>query len=233
MLLRGRCRACGERISPRYPAVELLTGISFIACYVSSGPTWTTLKFCVFTFLLIGLIFMDAETGLLPHEFTYSGIVLGLGLSLVAHTDYAGTAFLLRVFGQHGLTAQMTSLADAVLGAVIGAGFFYLAWAMYYLVRKQHGLGFGDIALMGMSGAFLGLKLILLVIVLAPISAIAYVIFLLLRDAFASRPGQEASASPARPFLGREIPFGVFLGACSIFVIFAGDAVWTWYLGFF
>ncbi len=65
---------------------------------------------------------------------------------------------------------------DAVLGALVGAGFFYLAWAVYYLVRKQHGLGFGDIALMGMSGAFLGLKLVVLVIVLAPVSAIFYVV---------------------------------------------------------
>ena len=69
---------------------------------------------------------------------------------------------------------------------MVGAGFFYFAWALYYLVRKQHGLGFGDIALMGMSGAFLGLKLIVLVIALAPVSAVFYVAFLLVREAFSS-----------------------------------------------
>lgn len=233
ILLRGRCRACEERISLRYPAVELLTGLLFPACYVAFGPTWLTLKFCIFGFLLLGLIFMDAETGLLPREFTYPGIVLGLALSLVANTDYSGTAFLLHLFGAGVRSAFVLSSLDALLGALVGAGFFYLAWAMYYLVRKQHGLGFGDIALMGMSGAFLGLKLVVLVIVLAPVSAIVYVFSLLVREAFRSRPGKEENAEAAEPFLGREIPFGVFLGGCSMFVIFAGEALWTWYLGFF
>ncbi len=99
IVLRGRCRACNERISFRYPAVELLTAVLFVGCYAAFGLTWTTLKFCVCIFLLVGLIFMDAETGLLPREFTYPGIVLGLILSGIATTDYSGTALLLRVFG--------------------------------------------------------------------------------------------------------------------------------------
>ncbi len=232
-VLRRRCRACGEPISIRYPAVELLTGLFFVACYVAFGPTWLTLKFCIFSFLLIGLIFMDAESGLLPREFTYPGILLGFALSFVAHTDYSGTAFVLRLFGLRPWAPPVLSFTDAVLGAAVGAGFFYFAWAVYYLVRKQHGLGFGDIALMGMSGAFLGLKLVVLVIVLAPISAIFYVMFLLVREAFVSDVSEEAKAKAEQPFLGREIPFGVFLGGCSMFVIFAGEILWTWYLGFF
>lgn len=233
VLLRGRCRACDDRISLRYPIVELLAGILFLSCYAVFGPTWLTLKFCIFSFLLLGLIFMDAETGLLPREFTYTGIALGLSLSLVAHTDYSGTAFLLRIFGVNVPNPGFVCLTDAVVGALVAAGFFYLAWAVYYLVRRQHGLGFGDIALMGMSGAFLGLKLVVVVIVLAPISAIFYVIFLLLREAFGSHGQEEAKATAKQPFLGREIPFGVFLGTCSLFVIFAGESLWTWYLGFF
>jgi leader peptidase (prepilin peptidase)/N-methyltransferase len=210
-----------------------MTGVLFVACYAAYGPAWLTLKFCTFTFLLVGLIFMDAETGLLPREFTYSGIVLGLALSFVAHTDYSGTTFLLRVLGQPIPGSNPLSFLDALLGALIGAGFFYVAWALYYLVRRQHGLGFGDIALMGMSGAFLGVKLVVLVIVLAPISAIVYVVFLLLREVFHPRAGKEKQAQSQQPFLGRQIPFGVFLGTCSVFVIFWGESLWTWYLGFF
>ncbi len=141
-----------------------------------------TLKFCVFSFLLIGLIFMDAEIGLLPREFTYTGIVLGLVFAWFVPTDYAGTSLLFRIFGREVAAAHLFQLMDALLGALVGAGFFYLAWAMYYLVRKQHGLGFGDIALMGMSGAFLGVKLMVLVIALAPISAVVYVAILLMRE---------------------------------------------------
>src|SRR5690349_19072527 len=77
-LLRGRCRDCRTAISYRFPAVELLTAIAFCACLLQFGATLLTLKYCIFCFLLIGLIFTDAETGLLVHEFTYTGIVLGL-----------------------------------------------------------------------------------------------------------------------------------------------------------
>jgi len=182
-LLRGRCRDCGARISLRYPAVELLTGVVFAACYAGYGPSWVTLKFCVFGFLLIGLIFMDAETGLLVHEFTYSGIVLGLLFSWIAPGDSSGTSLLLPLFHKQVSSLRWLSLLDAVLGALVGAGFFYVAWALYYLARKRHGLGFGDIALMAMVGAFLGMKLTVLVIVCAPILTLMYIVGLLLWEA--------------------------------------------------
>ena len=127
-----------------------------MACYLSFGWTFLTLKFCVFGFLLIGLIFMDAETGLLPREFTYPGIVLGLVFSWIVPTDYSATALLLNLFDKQVQSVHWLSLLDSVFGGVVGAGFFYLAWALYYLARKKHGLGFGDITLMGMSGTFLG-----------------------------------------------------------------------------
>lgn len=209
-LLRGRCRACKQRISLRYPSVELLTAITFAACGGSFGLSWPTLKFCLFAFLLIGLIFMDAETGLLPREFTYTGIVAGLILSWSAHTDSAATSFLLRIFGKSIADPNRLSLADAFVGAMVGAGFFYLAWALYYLVRRAHGLGFGDIALMAMSGAFLGMKMIVLVIVLAPLASVIYVGLLLIHDSFQRRSDHVDESYENRPFLKREIPFGDF-----------------------
>jgi leader peptidase (prepilin peptidase) / N-methyltransferase len=233
LVLRGRCRNCGERISLRYPTVEFLTALLFVACYAAFGPTWLTFKSCVFVFLLIGLIFMDAEAGLLPREFTYTGILLGLVFSWIAFTDSGATAFLLRLFARPVPSEHLLSLLDATLGGLAGAGFFYLAWALYYLVRKTHGLGFGDIALMGMSGTFLGLKMIVLVIALAPVTSVFYIAFLFLREAF--KPAEQLSKENdiAPTFLGREIPFGVFLGACSLLAVFGGEAIWTWYLGMF
>jgi leader peptidase (prepilin peptidase) / N-methyltransferase len=233
LVLRGRCRSCGEGISLRYPAVELITAVLFVACYAAFGLTWLGLKFCVFAFLLIGLIFMDAEAGLLPREFTYSGIVLGLGFSWIAFTDSSGSAFLLRLFNLPQPTGHLLSLLDATLGGLVGAGFFYLAWAIYYLIRKTHGLGFGDIALMGGSGAFLGLKMVVLVIVLAPMASVFYISILLLREAFRPADRLAAKNDTAQPFLRREIPFGVFLGACSLLAVFAGETIWRWYLGMF
>jgi leader peptidase (prepilin peptidase)/N-methyltransferase len=230
LLLRGRCRHCGLRISARYPAVELLTAVLFTASYFSFGWTLLTLKSCVFAFLLVGLIFMDAETGLLVHEFTYPGIVLGLVFSWLVPTDYAATAFLLRMFDKQVRNASWLSLLDSTLGCLVGAGFFYLAWALYYLIRKKHGLGFGDIALMGMAGAFLGVKLILAVIFCSPLLAVIYVCILLVREIFASRAKTETGALEEEPFLNRQIPFGVFLGTSSLAVMFVGQAMWSWYL---
>jgi len=236
-LLRGRCRYCRAPIPWRYPAVELSTGVLFAACFARFGASWLTLKFCIFCFLLVGLIFMDAETGLLPREFTYPGIVLGFVLSWVAPTDTAGAQFLLRLYDAH-LSSTGLVLLDTALGALVGAGFFYLAWAIYYLVRKRHGIGFGDVALMAMAGAFLGLRLTLLVLFCAPVLAALYSILILVVPAL--RPSARLGEFNVGPdvaaresFLTHEIPFGVFLGACSLGAVFLGEWTWRWYLGFF
>lgn len=238
LLLRGRCADCGERISLRYPGVELLTGLLFVACYADFGPTVVTFKMCLFCFLLVGLIFMDAETGLLVREFTYPGIALGLGLSWLAPTDSGGTKFLLQLFNLSAANPRLLSLLDALIAALASAAFFYLAWALYYLFRRRHGMGFGDIALMAMSGAFLGLKLAILVLFFAPLLAAVWGIVWVL--ATARNPSRTASGdkaedpSPAdESVLHRELPFGVFLGGCSLLAIFFGEATWRWYFGFF
>jgi leader peptidase (prepilin peptidase)/N-methyltransferase len=201
------------------------------------GPTLLTLKFCVFSFLLVGLIFMDAETGLLPREFTYTGIALGLAFSWIAPTDTGGTQFLLNLYNQHVESVRMVGLLDSVLGAVAGAGFLYVAWGLYYLVRKKHGMGFGDVALIAMSGAFLGLKLTLFVIFTSPLLAVVYAFVLLAWDAARSHSTTASNGEPTgerlETFLSREIPFGVFLGACSIAAMLVGNLAWQSYLGLF
>lgn len=214
----------------RYPAVELLTALVFLVCYVSFGWTLLTLKFCIFGFLLIGLIFMDAETGLLPREFTYSGIVLGLLFSWFVPTDYSATELLFRIFRREAPNVHLLSLLDSVLAGLIGAGFFYTAWALYYLARRRHGLGFGDITLMAMSGSFLGVKLTAMVIFFAPLVTLVYVAVLLVRETIAGKAGRPRPPDEERPLLSREIPFGVFLGACSLAAVFVGQSVWSWYV---
>jgi leader peptidase (prepilin peptidase) / N-methyltransferase len=238
LLLRCRCRDCGARISLRYPAVELLTALLFTACYVSFGPALVTVKLCVFCFLLVGLIFMDAETGLLPREFTYPGILLGLALSWIAPTDSTGTQFFLRAYGARLPAFAQLALLDSVIGALVGAGFFYLAWALYYLIRKRHGMGFGDIALMAMVGAFLGLKLTLFVIFSAPLAGAVYAALLFVRHIRNAPetdgdPDEQAHSSAREMFLTQDLPFGVFLGACALGAVFYGKSIWRWYLNFF
>src|SRR6266516_7532713 len=83
LLLRGRCRHCKARISARYLVVELLTGALFLACYAYFGLTLAALKYCVLGFLLLGLIFTDAETFLLPDKMTLPGLAIGILFSLI------------------------------------------------------------------------------------------------------------------------------------------------------
>ncbi len=229
MFLRGRCRDCHAPISLRYPIVELLTAVLFVAFYVCFGPTWLTVKFCIFSFLLVGLLFMDAETGLLPREFTYPGILLGLVFSCIAPTDSSGTQFLLHAYGV-GLSTVQVSLLDSVLGALLGAGFFFVSAGLYFLLRKRQGMGAGDFALIAMAGAFLGLKLTLLVIFLAPLTATVYA-FMRMAHHIVGSGG--ARASVGEMLQSWEIPFGVFLSVSSLLTAFFGELLWRWYLGFF
>lgn len=226
LVLKGRCRNCGGAILLRYPFVELLTAALFLASYASFGLGWLDFKSALLCFLLVGLIFMDAETGLLPAEFTYCGIALGLLLAWKHPLDSSGTEFLLRQFGVPAIDSPgMLSFLDAVVAAAFGAGFFFVAWAGYYLVRKRDGLGFGDIALMAMVGTFLGLKLTVLVVFLAPVMGSLFALTLLFQ-----RP---IPADGPVPFLSRALPFGVFLGTSALISLFLGEEIWNWYLGMF
>ena len=94
LILRGRCRNCKIKISPRYLLVELLTGAIFLACYAHFGASLATLKYCALGFLLLGLIFTDAETQLLPDKMTLPGLVLGLILSLIVPVNDLASQFL-------------------------------------------------------------------------------------------------------------------------------------------
>jgi leader peptidase (prepilin peptidase)/N-methyltransferase len=236
LVLRGQCRSCGGRISPRYPVVELLTPTLFVASFGVFGFDWLAPKACIFCFLVVGLIFMDAETGLLPHEFTYTGMVVGLLFALLAPFDASGTAFLLRVLGLGEVSAgRKLWLIDSIVGAAFGAAFFYVAWGLYYLVRKRQGLGMGDVALTGMLGVFLGLKLTALVVFLSPILATLFgLLFLLSSRSAAGKAENVAIVAPRiRSWLLQEIPFGVFLGASGLVALFLGDRIWKAYLGMF
>ena len=234
LLLHGRCRQCGATIPWRYPAVELLTAVLFLACYGRFGLTWLGLKACVLCFLVPGLIFMDAETGLLPREFTYTGTLAGLALAWKAAFDPSGTVLLLRVLGVREIVqGPRLWFTDATAGAAAGAGFFYLAWALYYLVRKRAAVGWGDIAMLAMLGAFLGLKLELLVIFLSPLLATLFSIGGLLPGRgvshTASVSGSDGESGP-RSLLAQSVPFGVYLGCSALLALLWGERIWNWYL---
>src|SRR6266404_5584042 len=124
MVLRGRCRNCKVRISPRYWLVELLTGSLFLAMFLEFELSLATLKFCIFAFLLLGLIFIDAEHKLLPDKLTLTGLTIGILFSPFVPVP----PFLPLLLPSGWLSAlspevveRVMSLVEAVLGAGICA----------------------------------------------------------------------------------------------------------------
>ena len=163
LILRGRCRNCKAYISPRYLVVELLTGAIFLATVTrTSAPPWQPSNTVPSDSCCSGLIFTDAETQLLPDKMTLPGLALGLGLSLVVPVNDLASQLLPGLVSlpvSSEVSWHLLSLVDAVLGAVVGASFIYGAGAIYLRARGVEGMGFGDVKLMAMVGAFLGAKL--------------------------------------------------------------------------
>jgi len=241
VVLRGRCRDCHTGISPRYAFVELLVAFLFLLCYLRFGLTLETLKYCIFSFLLTGLIFTDAETKLLPDELTLSGLVIGLVLSWFVPVNNVLSDILPRLGNSNW---RLDSLTGSVLGALTGAGFIYGAGLGYKLARGIEGMGLGDVKLMAMVGAFLGLKLTLFTIFGASLLGATF--------GLSSIPAVWVKRTRRRMVRGHEsrgvasrrawqsaknvyryyaMPFGVFLGAMALVAVFFGGAIFRWYLG--
>lgn len=245
-LLRGRCRHCKEKISPRYWVIELLTALLFLACYWYFGPTLSTLKYCAFSFLLLGLIFTDAETKLLPDAMTLPGLALGVVFSLLVPVNDLASQFLPGVVNlplNGEITARLLSLLDSLLGAAVGAAFIYGAGAFYLRWRGAEGMGFGDVKLMAMVGAFLGIKLTVLTIFAASIAGsifgltTVFLVWIKRTQRFMKRLANVQSArrrgwrSAQIVYRNYQMPFGVFLGSVALLAFFFGDRFLHWYGG--
>jgi leader peptidase (prepilin peptidase)/N-methyltransferase len=148
-LLRARCRGCGTPISVRYPLVEALTGGLAILALARFGPEPLTLALFVFTAALVLITFIDLDHRFIPDEVSLPGIVVGLGVSLLP--------------GGIGLR-------NAALGALVGGGILFLvAWG-YERMTGREGMGYGDVKLLAMIGAFLGWQAIPAVIIVASLT---------------------------------------------------------------
>lgn len=238
LLLRGRCRACSARISPRYLVIELLTGALFLLCYSRFGLTPAMLKCTVLGFLLLGLIFTDAETRLLPDKLTLPGLAIGLIFSLFVPVNDLLSILLPGTFSipmTPSFSMRLFSLMDSALGAIIGASFLYGAGAIYFRARGVEGMGFGDVKLMAMVGSFVGTRLTILTIFAASLAGSAFGLWTVLsvwvkrterrRRAFHEEPpiARKKAWPSAMVALRRyQMPFGVFLGTMGLMAFLFG-----------
>ena len=201
LVLGGRCRHCGAKISLRYPVVEFLTAMLFFYEVRKLGPTLPALKLCVLCAIALALIFCDLEKRLLPDELTKGGIVLGLCFApFVPVRDF--TAQLIFSLAGVQLPAWANSLAESAVGAALPAFFLWFGGWLYFKIRHRDGLGFGDVKLIAMVGSFLGLRGALVTLVLGSFAGsvigFGYIKF--------------AGKDPAT----FELPFGSFLGAAAL-----------------
>lgn len=185
--IKGRCKSCNEKISFRYPLVEFLTASCFALLFLKLGWSWFLLEALLFVFGLIVVSFIDFDQMILPDSFTLSGIVIGLlGAGINPERGFS----------------------DAFLGFFIGGFLLWLVAYIYFLVRKQEGMGGGDIKLLGWIGAVLGWKSISFVVVTSCLLGTFVSVFLMMRH---------------KKGLDYAIPFGPYLALGAVLYIFFQD----------
>jgi leader peptidase (prepilin peptidase)/N-methyltransferase len=196
LALRGKCSSCQAKISVKYPIVEFLAGIGAAYAAFRFGPTLAALGATLFVWFTIALAFIDQETGLLPDDLTLPLVWIGL---------------LVNLWG------VFVPLHDAVIGAAAGYLSLWLVYWAFKLATGKEGMGFGDFKMNAAVGAFLGWKMLPLVII---VSAFVGLIFGALQM-FAARGRYEGSF---------RFHFGPYLAIAGLIALFWGEPIMRWYL---
>lgn len=223
LFLGGHCRSCKARIGWRYPAVEIATCLLFGVCYWRYGWSWETIAWATFCFLVLGLAVMDAETMLLPDWFTLTGLVLGL---IVAGLRGAGSGEAPQ------WVSALLGVSFALASAIITAGALLLISGAYWWIRRRPGLGMGDVKMIAMLAAWLGLPRTALTFVIASLIGAAYGLLLVAR-AWQKSSGVRRDRGEAPSIATLAIPFGAFLGVAGLYSAFLGEWTLRWYMQFF
>ncbi len=193
--LQGRCRKCGARISWRYPFVEALNaaGYGFILWRYDVTPT--ALVYCALFSTLIVVSFIDIDHQIIPNRITYPGMVIGL------------------VVG----TWMLPQWWDSLVGFAVGGGYLWLVAEVYFRLTGKEGMGFGDVKLLAMVGAFLGWKQVIVALILGAFMGAIFGLTLFFSGKIAWR---------------EYIKFGPFLSLGTIAGMLYGPEIWNWYMDF-
>jgi leader peptidase (prepilin peptidase)/N-methyltransferase len=203
LLLGGRCRDCLAAIPWRYPLIEALTGLLFVAIAARHGVTPAALKYAAFAALMLALAVIDLTDRLLPDPLTLGGAALGLGLSFVVPLPSGVAGFLLQVWGVR-LPPVGVSVVESAAGAGLASGTLWLIAEAYFRVRLREGMGLGDVKMMALIGSFLGLAGAFWTLMLASVlGAVLGLLFIVL----------------FRKGMAYELPFGTFLAAAGILMV--------------
>ena len=195
LLLRGRCGFCKIPISIRYPLVELITGFLALGLLLTFGLTPTALFYFIFSAVLVAISFIDMDHQIIPDKLSLPGIL---------------------IFSTSWVFVPQIHFISVILGILAGGGIIYLVDALYFIIRKQHGMGGGDIKLLAMIGAATGIK------------GIFFTLFT--GSVFGTLGGVAAIALSKKPNKTQaKIPFGPFLSIGAVLYIFWGEPLIRWY----
>jgi leader peptidase (prepilin peptidase)/N-methyltransferase len=223
LVLRGRCRDCGEPIAWRYPVVELASGALWLLAGWRFGLTPALPLAVVFFYLLLVLSVIDLDHRRLPTPLV--GTLGGLALVAAVAAQLTGLAFA-PLTSEAGSGLLGSPLVLAGIGFALGAGTSWAISAIYARLRGKQGLGFGDVRLLGAMGIMLG-PFVLLAYALANILGVLGAIPAMM---IARRRSDDSDAVP----LGQaSFPFGPFLAIAGVLTALAGPEMWRVYLQLF
>jgi leader peptidase (prepilin peptidase)/N-methyltransferase len=223
LALRGECRVCGARISARYPLIELLVGLLFLAVYCVNvlaggrGPYGHEIVSPLATFgyhailvaLLVAATFIDYDLFIIPDQITVTGVVFGLGL---------GTPFPWIRPQPATASTWLGGLWVGVLGMLVGAGVTQATRVLGSRVFGREAMGFGDVTLMGMIGAFLGWQAAVLTFFAGAFFGLAHALWKLTIYVRKWIAGTKLSSAD------RELPFGPYLSMGAVALALS----WSW-----
>jgi len=202
LLLRGKCRSCGQIISKRYFLVELLTGVFFLVIFSRYGFDFRTpIYWMVVTGLIIGT-FVDFDYMIIPDQITLGGIFTGLAFSFIFPS-------------LHGVASHFAGFQAAFIGMLAGGMILWLVGEFGRLAFKKEAMGMGDMKLLAALGAFLGWQAVIFTIMISSlIGAIAGIAMVL----------------TGNKTMGSKIPFGPYLALAALIWILGGHDWWLTYI---
>jgi leader peptidase (prepilin peptidase)/N-methyltransferase len=223
LALRGACRRCGLPISPRYPLIELLTGGLFVGTYlvdVASDPfgalDTADLARMAYHLVLVALLviatFIDYDLYVIPDSVTVPGMVVGLGVGVLAPWVRPEPAYAETALG---------GLAAGLIGWAAGGGLVWAVRLVFGFVFRREAMGFGDVTLLAMIGAFLGWQAAVFTFFLAPFFGLGVAAWKLVRIAGKNLVGAKTTAAD------HEMPFGPYLSMAALALLLA----WPWFWG--
>jgi len=224
LILRGRARCCGRPFSFRYPAIEFLTAVLFVVCWLQFSPA-KAVAGMVLCAIVICALFIDLDHMIIPDVFTIGGAAAGLLLSIALPALHGQTHDLF-------LISSIRSVQQSVLGLFVGSALVLWIALFAEAIWKKEAMGFGDVKFLGALGAFVGWKgAVFGMFGGAMLGCVWFIVATLAqkitgKKAAAGLRAESPDGQPTELGLGAHVPFGPMLGVAAL-IYFFGAYRWV------